>query len=574
MSRGVDVAERLLAAGFAAQIEAFAGAAQAPAAAVRAARAAAHALSLATSAGQVCLPLAALPAAPGLPGDASAWRDALLRSAVVGTDDAPGAMPLVLDGDDRLYLHRYFDHERRLAERVRRALRAAPTPAAHAPVAAVAPLDWQRIAVALALRGRFTVISGGPGTGKTTTVAAILAGAIGRQSDSRIALAAPTGKAAARLADAIAERAEALSAGVRERLPKRAQTVHRLLGVNPATGRVAHDRDRPLPIDLLVVDEASMLDLALARRLFDAVPDAARIVLLGDKDQLAAVEAGAVFGELAADPTLSAACVAELAAATGIPAEAIVPPTPATPGGLRDAVVWLARNWRFEADSGIGRLAAAINAGDGAALVSWLRSQADPSVEWLDDGGVMPGAATTARIADGYAAYVEAVRRHADDPAAVASAFDRFRVLCAVRDGPRGVAAVNAIVEQRLRGDARGAWYAGRPVLVLRNDATLRLANGDVGIALPDASGAGAGCDLRVGAVPARWRCRVYAPSQRPVGVICALRRPRLRVSEFLTTRRGSGVKSLILLDGPLLALSRQRCFGARVPREKTTCVS
>jgi exodeoxyribonuclease V alpha subunit len=197
-----------------------------------------------------------------------------------------------------------------------------------------------------------------------------------------------------------------------------------------------------------------------------------------------------VFADLAADPSLSAQCVAELAVATGIPAAAIVPPAPRAPGVLQDTVVWLARNWRFATDSGIGRLAALINAGDGDALVAWLRGQSDPMVEWIDDGGERPGPAALARIVDGYAPYFEAVRRHPDDPAAVASAFDRFRVLCAVRDGPRGVAAINTLVEQRLHGERRDPWSAGRAVLVTRNDPLLQLANGDVGIALPEASGA------------------------------------------------------------------------------------
>jgi hypothetical protein len=191
--------------------------------------------------------------------------------------------------------------------------------------------DWQKLAAALAWRGRLTIISGGPGTGKTTTVVALLACLLGENPGLRIALAAPTGKAAARMLEALrSQRAGTLAPELQALLPRESHTLHRLLGVTPEAGRFRHHAGNPLPIDALVVDEASMLDLALACRLCEAVPPAARLILLGDKDQLAAVEAGAVFAELSADPTLSPACVAELAALTATPAPQIPrrPPSP------------------------------------------------------------------------------------------------------------------------------------------------------------------------------------------------------------------------------------------------------
>ena len=217
----------------------------------------------------------------------------------------------------------------------------------------------------MALRNGLTVISGGPGTGKTTTVVNLLACLITQDPHSRIALAAPTGKAAARMTEAIRQRAEHLPEALREKLPTESFTIHRLLGANPGLGKFTHHAGNPLPIDALIVDEASMLDLALATRLLEAVPASARIILLGDKDQLSAVESGAVFAELCADPTLSEACRRDVADLCGYAPERIVPPAPVQPSALRDAAVWLTKNYRFGADSGIGRLAKYINEGQG-----------------------------------------------------------------------------------------------------------------------------------------------------------------------------------------------------------------
>jgi exodeoxyribonuclease V alpha subunit len=555
MSPGFDAADAL-ARGLAAHVQRWATARGAPAGAAHAAASAAQALSLATGDGHVCVWLADLaaltaltaPAAdttahPALPADATAWRQQLQASRVVGSPAAPDNQPLVLDDDGRLYLHRHFDLERRLARRLLQS--AAPLPvdaAADAATAAqlarlfrpdgapAAEPDWQMLAAALALRGRLTVVSGGPGTGKTTTVVNLLACLLARTPDARVVLAAPTGKAAARLAEALRQRAGHLPPALQARLPTSATTVHRLLGVRPGRGGVAgageqafeHHAGHPLALDLLVLDEASMLDLALATRLLEAVPLHARIVLLGDKDQLAAVESGAVFAELSADPRLSAEATAHLAQLCGLPATLIRPaaPTAATatatataapgvrPGVLADSVVWFQRNYRFGRDSGIGRLAADTLAGQPAAVLATLRGgQAGDgsALQWLDDAGAQPAAATLAAVTDGYAPYVQACRSAlaagtgADDTTAAAlhAAFNRFRVLCALRDGPRGVAALNDGTSRRLRqaitgaaGDARTPWFAGRPVMVLRNDPALKLFNGDIGITLPGPDGA------------------------------------------------------------------------------------
>ncbi|MBL8350818.1 MAG: exodeoxyribonuclease V subunit alpha [Burkholderiaceae bacterium] len=521
-----QVPEAALAEGFARQVQRWATARGASPPAAAAVAAAARAVSLATSDGHVCLDLAewlALPPGADPAPDRAAWRQRLLGSGLVGTPQQPGVLPLILDAADRLYLHRYFDFERRLAQRLVRCI-AAPNEGLDegldgADTAAlltrlfgadaVEPSpDWQRLAAALALRKRLTVISGGPGTGKTTTVVNLLACVLAGQPGSRIALAAPTGKAAARLAEALRQRAGHLDEPLRRLLPDEAFTVHRLLGVRPegspdaADGPFVHHAGNRLPLDLLVVDEASMLDLALATRLLEAVPDSARIVLLGDKDQLAAVAAGAVFAELGADPSLSPACREQLGALCAVAPSRIVPAAPLQPSVLADSVVWFDRNFRFAADSGIGRLAADTVAGRSDALLGWLRAGADASVQWLADADETLTPAMLAAIDQGFAGYLAALRAglaDADAPARITEAFGAFRVLCALQDGPRGVAAVNQAVGRRVvqalgevapRPDPRSAWFTGRPVMVLRNDAALKLFNGDIGITLPGADGA------------------------------------------------------------------------------------
>jgi exodeoxyribonuclease V alpha subunit len=508
--------EQLLAEGFARHASRWAEAAGADAFTVACVGHAALALSLAVSAGHVCLTLDALAVTVGeedatLPASPSGWREALRGSSIVGTPESPGAAPLILDADGRLYLHRYFDYERRLATRLVQARDARAPEAVASPelrarlmqlfAANAAQLagaaDWQQLAAALALRGRLTVISGGPGTGKTTAVVNLLACLVALDAGCRIALAAPTGKAAARMTDAIRQRAQHLPEALRARMPGESSTVHRLLGVTPAG--FAHDADHPLAIDALVVDEASMLDLALATQLLEAVPPSARIILLGDKDQLAAVESGAVFAELSVDPTLTAGCIADLAAMTGTPAAAIAPPAPASSSPLRDSAVWFTRTYRFARDSGIGRLAGDINAGRSREAIAWLRAAGDPDLRWLEDAARQDDDAATRAMDAGYAAYGQAVAADPTDVAGITDAFGRFRVLCALRDGPRGVVALNAAMTHRFRaardlpgpadGPAASPWFVGRPVLVLSNDAVLRLFNGDVGIALPDAAG-------------------------------------------------------------------------------------
>ncbi|MGL5037568.1 MAG: exodeoxyribonuclease V subunit alpha [Aeromonas sp.] len=353
--------------------------------------------------------------------------------------------------------------------------------------------NGQKLAAATAAARPFAVISGGPGTGKTTTVAKLLAILVetGLQAGKApaIRLVAPTGKAAARLTESIGTALQALDLPPEwvEAIPTEAGTLHRLLGVIPGRSQFRHHAGNPLHLDVLVVDEASMVDLPMMARLLDALPSHARLILLGDKDQLASVEAGAVLGDICSfiEQGISPAQAEWLSHQTGYRLQG-------SPAGapVRDSLCLLAKSWRFDQHSGIGQLARACNSGDATAVESvWGAGFADISLHpWA-------GEAYDALIAQGvagYGSYLKAARA-GDDPAVVFKAFNRFQILCALRDGPFGVQGLNERLELALSRAgliARdGDWYAGRPVMVVRNDHGIGLYNGDMGLCLPDETG-------------------------------------------------------------------------------------
>lgn len=427
------------------------------------------------------------------------WLAALRASSVVGW---PGTrQPLVLDRRGRLYLYRYWRYEQLLADDLRRRAEAAETvdaPQLRADLERLFPRhpqligpDWQKIAAATAALKRVCVISGGPGTGKTSTVLKILALLAAQQYDRplRIAMAAPTGKAAARMQESIRAAKPALNLPPEQaaQIPEEASTLHRLLGGRPDSVYFRHDRDNPLPLDALVVDEVSMVGLALLAKTVAALPPSARLILLGDKDQLASVEAGAVLGEICFGAgRFTPEFGQRLQALTG----EVLPPGRDAPSPLVNAIILLRHSYRFDAASGIGALARAVNRGKSTIAEALLADPQHQDIDWrtLTDPDALPEQ-LAAPVINGFTAYLEAVRDNAEPPI-IFAAFNQFRVLCAVRKGPFGVEALNQLCENALQGqgliDARLTWYPGRPVMITHNDYNLRLFNGDIGLTLTD----------------------------------------------------------------------------------------
>ena len=413
-------------------------------------------------------PLQPLPSLPD-------WREVLTESPVVGR---PGDYsPLILDKRDRLYLHRFWCYESKLAVALQQLadcwIAVDQTQLQRMldqlfPPAVAGETDWQRVAASTALQRQLTVISGGPGTGKTSTVVRILA--LLRQQPGgdalRIALAAPTGKAAARMQESIEGACQTLplAAELLGSLPKQASTLHRLLGVQPGSSEFRHNKQNPLPLDLLIVDEASMIDIALMARLLQALPTHARLILLGDRDQLASVEAGAVLGDICAGAGQQT-------------------------NPLAQSIVLLQRSYRFSEDSDIGQLAKAINSGDAEQVISLLQTKEQSGIDRLENPEALLDRAVTC-----YADYLQQVAAGCS-VAGLVTLLNRFRVLCARLNGPLGVTGLNREIEKRLRqrGLISGAetWYPGRPVMITRNDYNLHLYNGDLGIALPDETKSG-----------------------------------------------------------------------------------
>lgn len=446
---------------------------------------------------------------------------------------APSVPPFVLDGA-RLYLRRYWQQEQAIAVQIRARLRAGATSVPQSipvvrsildqlfvPTAGNEEPDWQKIACALAIRHRFAVMTGGPGTGKTTTVvrflilSQILAFEAGLPPPL-IRLCAPTGKAAARLKQSILGQLASLVPQfsptypeLLTALPKTVETLHRLIGIRPNQPRPVHHEANWLAADMVVIDEASMVGQELMAKTLAALSPDTRVVLIGDKDQLASVEPGAVLGELCAHTTgldtgYDDETRAWIAQTTGF--RLAGPDVSAVSGSLLDqATVLLRQSHRFAADSPISLLARAVNAGDAETTIRLLRTSADdPSVQVMRDdpeqddfdrtivSALQPWLSRVGRL-DGPPA--EAMPEGEQDAWArsIFVAHQQAQVLCALRQGPQGVVGLNARIERILRRaqllpDHPGAdpiWYAGRPVLITRNDASLHLANGDIGLTLP-----------------------------------------------------------------------------------------
>jgi exodeoxyribonuclease V alpha subunit len=381
----------------------------------------------------------------------------VLASGLVACNPAEELMPLVLE-QNRLYLQRYWHYENRLTLQIK------AIADHHQTVENLDELldayfgtptnvkDWQREAAGRAVQQSFTIITGGPGTGKTTTVVKILA-VLQTLSEEplHIALAAPTGKAAMRLQESIGANKIKLSCSedIKALIPENVSTVHRLLGAKLASPYFRHHADNPLIYDLVVVDEASMVDLALMSKLLDALKPKARLILLGDKDQLASVESGAVLADLSQ--------------------------------ALPTHTVELKESHRF--DKNIKDLAVAVNLQE--AQLAWALLNANNDNIGLLDGDLI--ATIAAQQAD-YLRLIQQNKPFTD----IYQAFNRFQVLCSNREGKNSVADINIRVTQKLAQQGRiqvaGLWYVGRPVLVTQNNPALHLYNGDIGLCLADNS--------------------------------------------------------------------------------------
>jgi len=503
--------------------------------------------------------------------EADDWMRRIARSPAVG---APGDYtPLILDQPGRrLYLYRYWQYEQRLAAGFRERLRDIDIerlknglnrcfPSSLPP----AGVNWQKIAAFAALTRNICVITGGPGTGKTFTASRIIGLMLEQEPAASIFLCAPTGKAAARLQESMAaarREMTAADAGPAEKFPQAVYTIHRLLGASETGFAFRYHENRHLPADVVIIDEASMVSLSLMARLFSALDQRTRLVLLGDKNQLASVEAGAVFGDIcgatAAD-RFSEEFRGDYEAVCG---ERL--PERDREGGTRlaDCVVELKRNFRFPEGSSIDLVGGAVNRGD-----------ADETCRVIDhdDSGLIVRKMLPKKeeLEDGFRAtaldFFEKMIKAATVEEALA-ALGRFRIICAHRQGVYGVEAVNRLVEKMLSAggviDVSEPFYKGRPVIITRNDYALKLYNGDVGIIWNDEAG---------------YRQACFPDSRRPFRTFLPLRLPPHETAYAMTIHKsqGSEFDSLLMIlpekSSPLL--TRELVYTGLTRARKTVTI-
>ena len=463
----------------------------------------------------------------------SQWQSTLQKAQHIAFTDSPlqQIAPLVLQFNC-LYFYRVWQDEFRIADYFKSAVCFEPVfsegqltqiaSILHRYFQEEQGIDWQKIAVAMALRQRFCLITGGPGTGKTTTVTKLLLTLQELyQNDLRIKLVAPTGKAAARLTESIVDAVERLKQAFAQEpnqreiienlaIPMSAETIHRLLGVRFFSEETRYHADNPLPLDVLVVDEASMIDLTLMAKLLNALKPETKLILLGDKDQLASVEAGAILGELgrfvnAAKPTYSSSMAQYLQATTGmtLPSEDKV-------NAISDSICYLQVSRRFGANPEVGELATAVNLGD--ALKSWQLLQQYQQHQDKHCGVYLTDFAhyltnkddvqqrkacvklIVDRAAEEYAYYLQQIPSegvlHEDQVRSIFAAFNCIRFLTALRVGEFGVEQLNLAIAEKLRQKRllqfhqEREWYVGKPIMVTQNDSSVGLYNGDIGIYL------------------------------------------------------------------------------------------
>lgn len=410
------------------------------------------------------------------------------------TAEHPAAeMPLVLD-KNRLYFNRFYRYEHRIAETLKQlasesnVMDEAARQQCREQLSTFFTADeesfYQKMAGMVALHQKLTIITGGPGTGKTYTVLRLLAMLLeqNKQRNLRIAIAAPTGKAANRVRESVTDGLKklAISDRLKQSIPLETQTLHRLLGVRYRSASFRHNREQPLPYDIVIVDEASMIDIGLMAKFLDALSPTARLILLGDRYQLASVEAGAVFADICdaehlnrVSPSFAAVCdAAGLNVRDKAPADDKQSP-------LRDSIVELTHSRRFTAGSGIGRLAKAINDGDAEAAIQLLKHPPE-DISWEQGEPRQYLSRWKPQLQTQYNTY----RNPNIKPEDKAEAMKAFQLLSAHRKGRDGVEGLNEYIERLLKVKKRtgSPWYAGRPVIMTRNDYQQGLFNGNLGI--------------------------------------------------------------------------------------------
>jgi len=534
--------------------------------------------------GHVCLPIAALSQPKQLLGEdpsqldvaLSGWPDPrvvaqALQASALCEGKGGHTAPLVFDAEQRLYFRRHYACEQQLAALLRaRAGREllVDSERLEAQLCMLfdatpeAEEDLQRSAAKLATQRALCVISGGPGTGKTSTVVKILAVVVeqalaAEAAVPRIGLVAPTGKAAVRLASSIQHNKHALEArGVDARvlahIPEDASTIHRLLSARERSRRYEPGAlPAALPLDLLLVDETSMVDLELMTQLLAALPTHARVILLGDRDQLASVEAGAVFGDI---------CGVAQPARTEQAEPGVSP--------LRSCIIQLTKSYRYDDTKGIGQLARAVQERDPERALAILADPRFDDVVMVDELDLTaPDSQFAQQVVEGFTPYLRA-----SDPAAALKAFDGYRVLCAHRKGERGVSALNSQIEQLLekkkRLDTSLRHYAKRPLMITQNDYRMRLWNGDIGMVWDwDASAGLAAVEGDAAERPrGRSACFLDVPAQslRRMGLG---RLPPHESAFALSVHKSQGsevdVVSLVLPREPSRILSRELVYTA-----------
>jgi len=428
------------------------------------------------------------------------WLNVLERSPVVGR---PGDYkPIILNGA-RLYLYRYWDYEKRLADALKvhagLTFEASETEQLQNSFKRIFPsndqdektnVDWRKVAAFVSIRKGLCVISGGPGTGKTFAVARILAILIeqNRHGQLKIALTAPTGKAVTRLQESIRKAKPGLNChdSVKASIPDEASTIHRLLGAIPNTPSCRFNKENPLPFDVVIIDEASMVDLSLFSRLVQAAKPQSRIILLGDKDQLASVEAGSVLGDICDTGTIHHFSFSLSEECKRVTDEEIGKDRETSAGGMNDCIIQLTKNYRFSKLSGIHAVSQTVNTGNGKQAIDLIRGESFSDICWrnLPRSDELPSNFEN-WIMERYTAYMDA-----SDPLEAFDLFNSSRILSALRDGPYGVYNLNVVVEYILQKkghiDPRERWYHGRPIMITKNDYRLRLFNGDIGITMVD----------------------------------------------------------------------------------------